>query len=59
MHIDKGIELSDLSSKLDNLFELAGQKISTIDKTWDPNQGTPVFTVNGYPTAEQARGMCK
>jgi hypothetical protein len=51
MHIDKGIELSDLSSKLDNLFELAGQKISTIDKTWDPNQGTPVFTVNGQYTS--------
>ncbi|MDP6037877.1 MAG: glycosyl hydrolase, partial [Candidatus Latescibacteria bacterium] len=31
-------------------FDLANKKIRNIDGTWDPNQGTPVFTVNGKYT---------
>lgn len=50
MRINKSIQLSDLGGKLTRVFDLAGQKIRSIDKTWDPADGTPVFTVNGTYT---------
>jgi unsaturated chondroitin disaccharide hydrolase len=50
MKIKESIQLSDLGDKLTRVFDLAGQKIQTIDKTWDPADGTPVFTVDGTYT---------
>jgi unsaturated chondroitin disaccharide hydrolase len=50
MKIKESIQLSDLRDKLTRMFDLAGQKIQTIDKTWDPADGTPVFTVDGTYT---------
>ena len=47
MKINESIQLSDLGDKLTRVFDLAGQKIRSIDKTWDPADGTPVFTVDG------------
>jgi hypothetical protein len=40
-----------LVPKLENLFEYAGQKIRLIKKKWNPEQGTPVFTINGKYTS--------
>ena len=37
--------------KLPRLWELSGQKISLIEKTWDPANGSPVFTARGKYTA--------
>jgi hypothetical protein len=39
-----------LLPKIERLFELSGQKILSIEKTWKPEQGTPVFTVKGRYT---------
>ncbi len=39
-----------LVPKLERLFELSGEKILTLEKTWDPRRGTPVFTVQGRYT---------
>ncbi|MCH8923937.1 MAG: hypothetical protein IIA67_12410 [Planctomycetes bacterium] len=50
MRIHDSIQLSDLGDKLTRVFDLAGQKIQSIDKSWDPADGTPVFTVNGTYT---------
>jgi len=50
MRINESIRLSDLGDKLTRVFDLAGQKIRSIDKTWDPADGTPVFTVDGTYT---------
>ena len=36
MHVDEKILPSDLSASLNRLFELAGQKVRLIEKTWDP-----------------------
>jgi hypothetical protein len=50
MKINESITLSDLGSKLSRVFDLAGQKIRAIDGSWDPADGTPVFTVDGTYT---------
>ena len=50
MKIKESIQLIDLGDKLTSVFDLAGQKIQAIDKTWDPADGTPVFTVDGTYT---------
>src|SRR5688572_25006354 len=39
-----------LVPKINRLFELSARKIFELEKTWDPAQGTPVFTVNGKYT---------
>lgn len=39
-----------LQKKIDRLFELSAQKIDAIEKSWDPKNGTPVFTVRGKYT---------
>ena len=50
MQVDMSIRSVDLKSKLDRFFNLATGKIRKIDKTWDPDHGTPVFTVDGKYT---------
>lgn len=50
MKLNESIQLSDLRGKISRVFELAGQKIQAIDNTWDPADGTPVFTVDGNYT---------
>lgn len=42
---------SKLVRKISRLFELSGQKILVLEKTWNPAQGTPVFTVRGRYTS--------
>jgi hypothetical protein len=36
-----------LHGKLHRLFELSAAKIHSLDQTWAPEQGSPVFTVHG------------
>jgi hypothetical protein len=43
----------DLAPKIARLFELSAAKIRSIEQTWRPADGAPVFTVNGR---YQARG---
>src|SRR5207237_3392125 len=38
---------ADLMSKITRLFELSGAKIRSIESTWRPEDGAPVFTVQG------------
>lgn len=52
MKIQQGLKPKKLSRKIDRLFELSAQKISSIEKTWDPTKGTPVFTVRGRYTSQ-------
>lgn len=48
--IDQKITARQLTSKLDRLFELSGAKIIQLHKAWNPEHGTPVYTVNGVYT---------
>jgi unsaturated chondroitin disaccharide hydrolase len=51
MKINSALTPAKLQPKLLRLFELAGQKIDLIDRTWNPAQGTPVFTIKGKYTS--------
>jgi len=44
------VTLERLRPRLEHLFELSARKILSIEKAWDPTQGTPVFTVGGRYT---------
>jgi hypothetical protein len=37
----------DLRPAIDHLFERSAEKISAIERTWNPADGAPVFTVDG------------
>lgn len=50
MRIDTGLKVADLEKKLERVFELSAPKIKSIEETWDPADGTPVFTVEGRYT---------
>ena len=49
--INSDINICNLTDNLDRLFQLAGEKIKLISNNWDPNHGSPVFTVNGKYTS--------
>ena len=53
IRIDRTRTPRDLLPKIARLFELSGHKILAIEETWRPQDGAPVFTVQGR---YQARG---
>ncbi|HEY3853403.1 MAG TPA: glycosyl hydrolase [Verrucomicrobiae bacterium] len=50
MKIDQQIQSANLMPKIKRLWELSGQKIRSIERTFDPAKGSPVFTVRGKYT---------
>ena len=50
---DRGRSPRDLLPAIERLFALSAAKIRAIEDTWRPEDGAPVFTVNGR---YQARG---
>jgi len=53
IRIDRRRSPRDLLPKIERLFAASAGKIRSIEATWDPRQGAPVFTVQGR---YQARG---
>lgn len=51
IQINKELRPVDLTDMLDSLFDLAGEKISILKESWNPEDGTPVFTVQGKYTS--------
>jgi unsaturated chondroitin disaccharide hydrolase len=49
--IDFKLTPRKLVPQIERVFELSGQKILNIEKSWQPGQGTPVFTVKGNYTS--------
>jgi unsaturated chondroitin disaccharide hydrolase len=49
--IDSSLTPVRLTRQLERLFELSGQRILAIEKSWNPSAGTPVFTVKGRYTS--------
>src|SRR4051812_14983874 len=47
MQIDRTRTAAELLPKITRLFELSAAKIQTIEHTWRPEDGAPVFTVEG------------
>ncbi len=50
MQINHSLQIQDLKPQIERLFEYSGQKILAIENTWQPEKGTPVFTVAGKYT---------
>lgn len=50
MQINHSLQIQDLKQQIERLFEYSGQKILAIEDTWQPENGTPVFTVAGQYT---------
>ena len=53
IRIDRSRSPRDLLPKIERLFTLSAAKIRAVEDTWRPEDGAPVFTVNGR---YQARG---
>ncbi|MCL4789476.1 MAG: glycoside hydrolase family 88 protein [Verrucomicrobia bacterium] len=51
IRIDHKLTSQQLLPGVFRLFELSADKILSIEKTWKPQQGTPVFTVKGRYTS--------
>jgi unsaturated chondroitin disaccharide hydrolase len=51
MQIDQNIKPADVADGIQRLTELSARKIWNLDRRWNPEQGTPVFTVDGKYTS--------
>jgi hypothetical protein len=51
LRIDAKLTAQKLVPKIERMFDLSAQKILSIEKTWKPSAGTPVFTVKGKYTS--------
>lgn len=49
--IDSKLTPQKLVPQIERLFELSAEKILSIEKSWKPSAGTPVFTVKGKYTS--------
>ena len=52
MIIDSAITLEDLRKPLAAFWPISGAKIANLCASWDPAQGSPVFTVRGKYTSQ-------
>jgi len=51
VHLRSDLSPAALAPKLRRLFELSAAKIRSIEKSWEPARGAPVFTVRGQYTS--------
>ncbi|MCD6339886.1 MAG: glycoside hydrolase family 88 protein [Verrucomicrobia bacterium] len=51
IRIDFRLQPRDMVPLIERTFELSGAKILSLQRTWSPEQGAPVFTVRGRYTA--------
>lgn len=50
LKIDRKINVKSLLPATGRLLQLSGEKILSLEKSWDPGRGTPVFTAGGRYT---------
>jgi unsaturated chondroitin disaccharide hydrolase len=48
---DRPLDPQALVPAVERMFELSGRKITALQKEWNPEKGSPVFTVNGAYTS--------
>src|SRR5881409_263244 len=51
VHTQSDLTPAALAPKVRRLFELSAAKIRSIEKSWEPSQGSPVFTIGGKYTS--------
>ena len=49
--VKNDIRPEDLSGGIDRVYEFSAQKIDSIEQSWQPGSGAPVFTIQGKYTA--------
>ena len=47
-----GLKPKDLAAKLDRVWAASAAKLDSIEKTWSPSKGAPVFTMQGRYTSK-------
>ena len=52
MIIDSSVTLEDLRKPLASFWSVSGAKIANLCESWDPANGSPVFTVRGRYTSQ-------
>ena len=61
MIINNEITIESIQGAVENVFQYSAEKIKSIENSWNPKKGTPVYTVNGkYSTrgwTEWTRGF--
>jgi unsaturated chondroitin disaccharide hydrolase len=50
LHIRQDLTAQSLAPKVRRMFELSAAKIRSLERAWEPSQGSPVFTVAGRYT---------
>jgi unsaturated chondroitin disaccharide hydrolase len=51
IHLDRQRTPTELLGAIDRLFALSAEKIQSLERSWTPSSGAPVFTVEGRYTA--------
>jgi hypothetical protein len=51
IRLDSNLTPAKLLPKINCLFELSAEKLLSLERSWDPAAGTPVFTVRGRYTS--------
>ena len=51
IRVDESLLPADLRPAIDRMWELSAEKIRGLEKTWNPEDGAPVFTLRGRYTA--------
>src|SRR5439155_26165479 len=51
LRIDRSLTPQKLLPRIERLFELSAGKILSIENSWSPRKGTPVFTAKGKYTS--------
>lgn len=51
IQIDNSLTFNSFEVDFENFWELSGQKILSLDQRYQPENGTPVFTINGKYTS--------
>ena len=49
--VDPRISPAKLRPQVQRLFDVSGDKVLLINRRWNPDRGTPVFTVKGRYTS--------
>ena len=51
IRVDESLRPADLRPAIERMWELSAEKIRALEKTWNPADGAPVFTLGGRYTA--------
>ncbi len=52
INIDNTLQPADLADSLERMWQLSGEKVLSIDRSWTDQTGAPVFTVEGKYQAQ-------